>query len=89
MELEIDEGAIRAIARKAIARKTGARGLRTIFEKTMMDIMFEIPSREDITKCIITEDTVVNETEPKLVMREPGAHNKKKESEADEGEADA
>ena len=55
VELEIDEGAIRAIARKAIARKTGARGLRSIFEKAMMDIMFEIPSRDDIAKCISPE----------------------------------
>ncbi|MBR2548221.1 MAG: ATP-dependent Clp protease ATP-binding subunit ClpX [Eubacterium sp.] len=89
VELEIDEGAIRAIARKAIARKTGARGLRTIFEKTMMDIMFDIPSREDITKCIITEDTVVNETEPKLVIKESGARAKKQENIEDEGEVDA
>lgn len=90
VELEIDEGAIREIAKKAIARKTGARGLRTIFEKTMTNIMFDIPSREDITKCVITRDTVANQTEPKLVIDEK--HSRMKKAEADEKsneEADA
>ena len=61
----------------------------TIFEKTMTDIMFDIPSRDDITKCVITEDTVVNETEPKLVIKESGSRNTKKDTEENEGEADA
>lgn len=90
VELEIDEGAIREIAKKAIARKTGARGLRTIFEKTMTNIMFDIPSREDITKCVITRDTVANQTEPKLVIDEK--HSRMKKAETDEKsneEADA
>lgn len=68
VELEIEEDAVTAIARKALERKTGARGLRSIFEKAMTDIMFEIPSREDVKKCIITRDTIEAETEPELVL---------------------
>lgn len=70
VELDIEDDAIAAIAKKAAERKTGARGLRSIFEKTMTDIMFEIPSREDIAKCIITKDTIEKETEPTLVIGE-------------------
>ena len=89
VDLEIDEGAIREIARKAIARKTGARGLRTIFEKTMTNIMFDIPSREDIIKCVITADTVANETEPKLVIDEKKNRLKDAVEEDSSSEADA
>ena len=69
VELEITDDAIAAIAKKAIERKTGARGLRSIFEKVMSDIMFEIPSRSDVKKCIITEETVINGEEPKLIIK--------------------
>lgn len=58
VELEIEEDAIREIAHKAIERKTGARGLRGIMENLMTDLMFEIPSRDDITKCVITKEMV-------------------------------
>ncbi|MBR3053647.1 MAG: AAA family ATPase, partial [Firmicutes bacterium] len=68
VELEITPGAIRAIAKRAIERKTGARGLRSIFEKTMGDIMFELPGRKDVVKCIVTKDTVENGSSPKLVL---------------------
>lgn len=66
VELEIDDDAVNAIANKAIELHTGARGLRGIFEKMMTDIMFELPSRDDVTKCIITKDTVENGAEPVL-----------------------
>ena len=79
VELEIDEDAIAAIAKKAIERKTGARGLRSIFEKAMTDIMFEIPSREDVHKCIVTKGTIEEEKEPTLVLGD----EKHKNSEAD------
>ncbi|MGI6205232.1 MAG: ATP-dependent protease ATP-binding subunit ClpX [Anaerovoracaceae bacterium] len=68
VELEIEDDAIRQIANKAIERKTGARGLRSIMESLMTDIMFEIPSRDDIRKCIITKATVDNESEPTLIL---------------------
>ena len=66
VELEIEDDAVNAIANKAIEQHTGARGLRGIFEKMMTDIMFELPSRDDVTKCIITKDTVENGAEPVL-----------------------
>jgi ATP-dependent Clp protease ATP-binding subunit ClpX len=69
VELEFEEDALIEIAKKAIERKTGARGLRSIIETIMLDVMFELPSRDDIQKCIITKDTVVNENgSPKLVF---------------------
>ena len=77
VELEITQGAIKAIARRAIERKTGARGLRSIFEKTMGDIMFELPSRKDVIKCVVTKDTVENGSSPKLVLA-----SKKQEADA-------
>ena len=69
VELEIEKDAIERIAEKAIERKTGARGLRSIMEDLMTDVMFEIPSRDDIRKCIITKSTVDKETEPALVLQ--------------------
>lgn len=66
VELEIQDDAVNAIANKAIELHTGARGLRGIFEKMMTDIMFELPSRDDVTKCIITKETVENGAEPIL-----------------------
>ncbi len=58
VELEFTEGALREIAREAIRRKTGARGLRAIVEELMTDVMFEVPSRKDIAKVIIDEEVV-------------------------------
>ncbi|KPH77127.1 ATP-dependent protease ATP-binding subunit ClpX [Oceanobacillus caeni] len=85
VELEIDEEALIEVAKKAIERKTGARGLRSILEGIMLDVMFELPSREDIDKCIITKDTIVNENgSPTLVFNDgtvqEGIKNHPKES---------
>ncbi len=66
VELNFDEDALRAIAKLAIERDTGARGLRSIVEGVMMDVMYDIPSREDIEKCVVTEDAVKGEEQPKL-----------------------
>lgn len=71
VELEVREDAVEAIAEKALARKTGARGLRGIMEKIMTDIMYELPSRDDVDKCIITRETVEAEEEPELVLAKP------------------
>lgn len=68
VELEIEDAAIIRVAEKAIERKTGARGLRSILEHIMTDIMFEIPSRTDIKKCIITQGTIDHNTGPALVL---------------------
>jgi len=68
VELEFNEDALAAIAKLAIERKTGARGLRSIIEKVMMDIMYEIPSREDVKKCVITKETIENNQQPTLLL---------------------
>src|SRR5690625_624849 len=71
VELEFEEEALVEIAKKAIERKTGARGLRSIIESIMLDVMFELPSREDIEKCVITKDTVADENRsPKLIFND-------------------
>ncbi len=71
VELEVEEDAIKAIAKKALERKTGARGLRSIFEGVMTDIMFDIPSRQDVSKCIVTKGTIEKDLSPTLVLKEP------------------
>ena len=68
VNLEFKDEAISAIVDKAIERKTGARGLRSIIEEIMTDIMFEIPSNPNIEKCIITEDTVRNGGKPEIIV---------------------
>lgn len=67
IELEVEEDAISAIANKAIELKTGARGLRGIFESMMTDVMYELPSRNDVHKCIVTKETVEKGAMPILV----------------------
>ncbi|MGM0835980.1 MAG: ATP-dependent protease ATP-binding subunit ClpX [Bacillota bacterium] len=68
VELEFEDGALVEIAKKAIERKTGARGLRSIIEGIMLDVMYELPSRDDIKKCVITADTVAKNVAPKLIL---------------------
>jgi len=70
VELSFKQEALGAIVEKAIERKTGARGLRSIIEEIMRDIMYEIPSNPNIEKCIITEDTVLNNAGPETVINE-------------------
>ncbi len=70
VELEFEDDAINLIVDKAIQRNTGARGLRSILEDIMRDVMFEIPSNPKIEKCIITKDTVENNSKPKIVENE-------------------
>jgi len=70
VELDFEEDALKEIAKKAIERKTGARGLRSIIEGIMLDVMFDLPSRDDITKCVITKETVVDNSVPKLVLKD-------------------
>lgn len=76
VELEFEKEALRAIARKAIERKTGARGLRSILEEVLLDIMYEIPSREDIKKCLITKETIESNGEPTLVLSDRKTKNR-------------
>ena len=80
VELTIEPEAVRAIAKKALERKTGARGLRSILEGVMTDIMYEIPSREDVVKCVITKETIEQEKQPELVLKQAGLPEKPDES---------
>lgn len=70
VELQLTDGALRAIAREAMSRSTGARALRTILEEVMLNIMYELPSTKDVKKCIIDEETVLQRLEPTLITNE-------------------
>ena len=68
-ELEVREDALRAIARKAMERKTGARGLRTILEQVLLDTMYDLPSLEDATKVVVDEGVINGESAPYIIFR--------------------
>jgi ATP-dependent Clp protease ATP-binding subunit ClpX len=69
--LKFDEAALKAIAHEAIKRKTGARGLRAVMETAMLDLMYEIPSKENVKECIISEETITQGRAPELIFRTP------------------
>jgi len=70
VHLEFESDAVAEIARLAMARNIGARGLRAILEDIMMDIMYEVPSRQDVEKCVVSKDNVVNHTQPLLILKD-------------------
>ena len=67
VELQVTDDGLEAIADKALAQQTGARGLRTVLEQVLLDTMFEIPARSDIRKCIVTADTITSGQRPLLL----------------------
>ncbi len=71
VELVFHDGALRAIAERALARGTGARGLKSIIEDVLLNSMFEVPSRPDIKRCVITEQAILEGVEPLLLTEEP------------------
>ncbi len=73
VELDFEDQALREMARLALKRNTGARGLRSIIEDVMRDIMFELPSRDDVAKVIVTGDTVKDHQEPELILKDQKA----------------
>ena len=77
-QLEFTDDALTVIAQEAIRRKTGARGLRSIMEDIMLDIMYELPHRNDIAKCVITKEVVINREEPIIVTSDRKKGKKKK-----------
>ena len=81
VELEFKDDALRAISEQAIMRGTGARGLRAIMEEVLLNVMYELPSREDVTKCLVDKDVVLTGVNPTLV---PHAKPTKKRSERQE-----
>jgi len=73
VELTFTDEALTAIAHQALARKSGARGLRAIIEDIMLDTMYELPSRDDIDSCVVTEEAVLSKAEPTLIeSAQPG-----------------
>ena len=82
IELEFLDGALKAIAEKAMERKTGARGLRAILEDVMLEVMYEVPGNEDIVKCTVTEEAVRNEDVSPTIVYRDGKKRKKKEETA-------
>ncbi len=81
VELEFKDDALRAISEQAIMRGTGARGLRAIMEEVLLNVMYELPSREDVTKCLVDKDVVLTGVNPTLV---PHTKTTKKRSERQE-----
>lgn len=77
IELEFTDGAVKKIAQTALNRKTGARGLRSIIEQVMLDVMYDLPGNEKVSKCIITEEAITGQGKPVL---EEGERKKKLES---------
>ncbi|WP_339059967.1 ATP-dependent protease ATP-binding subunit ClpX [Tepidibacillus marianensis] len=70
VELEFESEALTAISKEALKRNTGARGLRSIIESALLNVMYELPSREDVSKCVITEETIIKKFPPILYNQE-------------------
>ena len=75
VHLRFTEGALTAIAREALARKTGARGLRAIMENIMLDIMYDIPSQPNIKEVLISEEVVVRNAQPIVMYQKAAAES--------------
>jgi ATP-dependent Clp protease ATP-binding subunit ClpX len=71
IELVFSVDALRAVADKALERETGARGLRSIIEEVLLEVQFELPSRRDVEKCVVTKETIERGVKPTLVTRAP------------------
>ena len=82
-ELDFREDALHAIAKKAMERKTGARGLRTILEKILLDTMYDLPSEDDVTKVVVDESVILGESKPYLIYESKEAEPERKVSSAD------
>ena len=76
VELEVTEGAIRAIAGEAVRRKTGARGLRAIMESIMLEVFYDVPSLEGVARCVIDESVVAGKSSPKFRFEKSGEDRK-------------
>jgi ATP-dependent Clp protease ATP-binding subunit ClpX len=70
VRLRFSEGSLRAVARQALKRKSGARGLRSILETVMLDLMYDIPSRDDVEECVISEEVIDQGAEPLMVLKQ-------------------
>jgi ATP-dependent Clp protease ATP-binding subunit ClpX len=70
VKLRVSDGALRAVARQALKRKSGARGLRSILEGVMLDLMYEIPSRDDVEEVVVNEEVIEQGAKPLLVLKQ-------------------
>src|SRR3989449_680365 len=70
VRLRFSDGALRAVARQALGRRSGARGLRSILENVMLDLMYDIPSRDDVEECVISEEVIEQGSKPLLVLKQ-------------------
>ena len=77
VELEFTTDAVAAVAAKALERGTGARGARAILEETLLHVMYDVPSRADIAKVVVSREVVTDEVAPELILRESEAKKKK------------
>ena len=68
VQLEFEQDALEAVAKEAIKRNTGARGLRAILEQAMLEVMYELPAKSNVKKCIVTKNTILKAERPVMVM---------------------
>src|SRR3954465_8255285 len=80
VELEFTDDALEAVADQAILRGTGARGLRAIMEEVLLPVMYDIPSRDDVAKVVVTEQTVRENVNPTIVPRQPARRERRERS---------
>ncbi len=88
VELDFDDASLEAIAKKAIDKNTGARGLRSIMENIMLDVMYEVPDLDDVEKCIVTEESIIKSLKPTLKKRK-GEKTAKKANQTNSKEENA
>ena len=69
VRLRFTDGALRAVAKEALGRKSGARGLRGILENAMLELMYELPSRDDVEECVVNEDVIEQGADPLIVVK--------------------
>ena len=72
VELAFEDEALESIAEEALKRGTGARGLRAILEEVLLEVMYELPSRTDVTKCVVDRDVVLHKVAPTLIVEDEG-----------------
>ena len=78
IQLRFTEGALVAIARKALERKSGARGLRSVLENAMLDVMYDLPSKKDVQECVISEQVITNGDYPVILYQKSAADDELK-----------
>ncbi|MFE2598731.1 ATP-dependent Clp protease ATP-binding subunit ClpX [Streptomyces sp. NPDC057617] len=80
VELEFTDAAVAAVAEQALLRRTGARAARTILEEVLLNVMYEVPSRDDVARVVVDRDTVLDNVNPTLVPREDRGHGRRERS---------